>query len=97
MINKWTWLLVAPWAVVWTSSMTAENNFPICPVVGNELCPGSYVPDFKNHTITCHEGEDGCQDFVEALNEAHERRIENTFCTCPNGEEVDCMHGGSCK
>lgn len=80
----WLWLLAVPWSVVWVSSSTSNRilmldgttlaDYPICPVLNNELCPGSYIPNFKKHEIVCHEGEDGCQDFVDALNAAHERR-----------------------
>lgn len=79
--KRWTHLVCAflalPWTVIWTSSMTqTDDHYPICPSIGNLLCEGSYIPDFKNYTITCHKGEDGCQDFVDALNEAHERRTK---------------------
>lgn len=56
---------------------TTLADYPICPVLNNELCPGSYIPNFKKHEIVCHEGEDGCQDFVDALNAAHEQRIHH--------------------
>lgn len=56
-----------PWKV-------AEAEHLPCPQ--DEVC-GEWVtqPRFKNKTITCYKEEmPACQDFVDAMNAAHDRR-----------------------
>lgn len=69
-MTRWPLLLVLPWAVVTTTSMpTAEGyrvNVPQYRPVGNVLTQLSCRPDLWDCSWQ--------QDFVDAMNNAHERR-----------------------
>lgn len=67
-----------PWKV------TESEHLP-CPQ--DEVC-GEWMtqPHFKNKTITCYKEEMvGCQDFVDAMNAAHERRSSPQMGPRPMG------------
>ena len=63
------WGAEGPWAVVVSSKTPCPPYWECWDKADDPL------PDFKNKVIDCHpENQEACQDFVEAMNEANQRR-----------------------
>lgn len=68
-MKRWIWLAVLPWTVV-----LPENQEKNCiGMNGPAPCVG-ITASYKGRPAYDCLDKDSCQDFVEALNEAHERR-----------------------
>lgn len=67
-MKRLLWLLAVPYMVFIVFQDTRTNHYA-CSKVPREICEG-VAPD-------CYYAKDICDDYAEALNAAHERRMGN--------------------
>src|SRR6266851_2590375 len=99
MVMKWSLLLAVPWAVV--VSTQAKWDFQCSAGVTGTLCETKTIYNIYYGTnpwlLGCKENGP-CQDFVEAMNEAHGRRTrkspyDSKGCYSPDGCNSCCPVG----
>lgn len=66
---RWAWLVVLPWAVV-----LPENQEKNCLGMNGAVPCVAITASYKGHPAYDCLDEESCKDFVDAMNEAHERR-----------------------
>jgi hypothetical protein len=96
-MKKWTWLLAVPY-VVNTSTYCIQGmpiSYTTIPPTDGDICVqvGKY---FRVGSMQCSGNFEECQDWAEALNEAHVRRTEDNAkanCDQMGGSMTDhgCM------